>query len=165
MPLKRSQLDLHSERHLRDLLGTSQKTWVFCDVFKTSQMPLKKHVFLVKSLRRLKNISLASICDFLKIPRKKCFVCFRRAITIFDKIDVRLSETPCNYICEKGHSDTGVFCKFWETFVRAPSSYKRMKSLARHFSEVAVHRFFSKWAFLKISQYSQKNNCVEISFY
>ena len=30
--------------------------------------------------------------------------------------------------------------------------------------EAAVRRCFSKWVFLKISQYSHKNNCVEVSF-
>ena len=52
----RSQPDLHWERHLRDLLVTSQKKCIFCDVFKTSQIYLKKDVFFVTSLRRLKNI-------------------------------------------------------------------------------------------------------------
>ena len=31
-------------------------------------------------------------------------------------------------------------------------------------SEAAVRRCFSKWAFLKIAQYSWKNNCVGVSF-
>ena len=74
----------------RDLLETSQKRWLFCDVFKTSQIHLKKDVFCVTSLRRLNNISkknsfperpqkylsLASICDFSKIPHKNDFVWF-----------------------------------------------------------------------------------------
>ena len=54
---ERSQSDLTWERHLRDLLETSQKRWLFYDVFKTSQKHLKKEVFYVTSLRRLKNIS------------------------------------------------------------------------------------------------------------
>ena len=54
---ERSQSDLHWERYLRDLSETSQKRCLFCDVFKTSQIHLKKDVFFVTSLRRLKNIS------------------------------------------------------------------------------------------------------------
>ena len=52
-----SQLDLHWERHLKDLSETSQKRRLFCDVFKTSQIHLKKDVFLETFLRRLKYIS------------------------------------------------------------------------------------------------------------
>ena len=47
---ERSQSDLHWERHLRDLLEIFQKRWLFCDVFKTSQIQLKKGVFCVRSL-------------------------------------------------------------------------------------------------------------------
>ena len=54
---ERSVSDLHWERYLRDLSETSQKRYLFCDVFKTSQIHLKKYVFFVTSLRRLKNIS------------------------------------------------------------------------------------------------------------
>ena len=32
-----------------------------------------------------------------------------------------------------------------------------------HYSEATVHRFSSKYTFLKISQYSQKNTCVGTS--
>ena len=89
---ERSQSDLYLERHLRDLLETSQKRWLFCDVFKTSQIHLKKDVFFVTSLRRLKYISrkmsflwrpwdvsktsLASIFGFSKITHKNDFVWF-----------------------------------------------------------------------------------------
>ena len=53
---ERSQSDLHCERHLRDLSETSQKRRLSWDVFKTSQIHLKKDVFCTSSLRRLKNI-------------------------------------------------------------------------------------------------------------
>ena len=52
-----SQSDLHWERHPKDLLETSQKRRLFCDVFKTSQIHLRKDVFLVISFRHLKYIS------------------------------------------------------------------------------------------------------------
>ena len=39
-----------------------------------------------------------------------------------------------------------------------------MNNFALRYSEAAVHRFSSKLAFLKISQYSPKNTCVGISF-
>ena len=52
-----SQTDLHWERHLKDLSETSQKRCLFCDVFKMSQIHLKKDVFFETSLRRLKYIS------------------------------------------------------------------------------------------------------------
>ena len=42
------------ERHLPE---ASQKRRLFCDVFKTSQIHLKKDVLFVTSLRRLKYIS------------------------------------------------------------------------------------------------------------
>ena len=48
------QSDLHWERHLSE---TSQKRRLFCDVFKTSQIHLRKDVFLVISFRHLKYIS------------------------------------------------------------------------------------------------------------
>ena len=52
-----SQSYLHWERHLKDLSETSQKRRLFCDVFKTSQIHLRKDVFLVISFRHLKYIS------------------------------------------------------------------------------------------------------------
>ena len=85
-----SQSNLHWERHLKNLSQTSQKRRIFCDVFKTSQIHLKKDVFFVTSLRRLKytskkmfilwllwyvsKIYLESICDYLKISHKNGFV-------------------------------------------------------------------------------------------
>ena len=54
---ERSQSDLHWEKHLRDLSERSQKRRLFWDVFKTSQIHLKKDVFFVTSVRRLRNIS------------------------------------------------------------------------------------------------------------
>ena len=53
---ERSQSDFHWDRHLRDLLEKSQKRCPFCDVFKMSQKHLKKDVFCVTSLRRLEHI-------------------------------------------------------------------------------------------------------------
>ena len=104
---ERSQSNLHWQRHLRDLLETSQRIWLFCDVFKTSRAYLKKDVFRVTFLKRLEHISknmsftwrlwdisktsLASICDFSKIQKynTKMILCnFGRVITKFDKIDV-----------------------------------------------------------------------------
>ena len=52
-----SQTDLHWEKHLKDLSETSQKRRLFWDVFKTSQIHLKKDAFFVTSLRRLNYIS------------------------------------------------------------------------------------------------------------
>ena len=52
-----SQTNLHWERHLKDLSETSQKRHLFWEVFKTSQIHLKKDVVFVTSLRRLKYIS------------------------------------------------------------------------------------------------------------
>ena len=52
-----SQSGLHWERYLRDLSERSQKRCLFCDVFRTSQIHVKKDFFFVTSLRRLKNIS------------------------------------------------------------------------------------------------------------
>ena len=91
----------------RDLLETSQKRWLFCDVFKTSQIHLKKDVFCVTSLRRLKNISkkILSLRGLKNISRSQVFVIFqkyptkmiscdfRRVIIISDKIDVGPLET------------------------------------------------------------------------
>ena len=54
---ERSQSDLHWEKYLREPSETSQKRSLSCDVFKTSQIHLKKDVFSVTSLRRLKNNS------------------------------------------------------------------------------------------------------------
>ena len=106
---ERSQSDLHWQRYLRDFPETSQKRCLFCDVFKTSQIHLKKDVFFVTSLRRLKNISkkmsfpwrlwdvsktsLASIFGFPKICHNLISCDFRRLIAISDKIDVGPSET------------------------------------------------------------------------
>ena len=87
-----SQSDLHWERYLRDVSETSQKRSIFCDVFKTSQIHLKKDFFCVTSLRRLghasrkmsfpwrlwdvSKTSLASIFGFPKICYKNDFVWF-----------------------------------------------------------------------------------------
>ena len=84
-----SQSDLHWERHLRDLFEKSQKKWLFCDVFNTSQIHLKEDVFYVASLRRLKHIFLNK--DRLKL----------HATTISIKRD-----TPVK-VCS---------CECWETF-------------------------------------------------
>ena len=100
---ERPQSDLLWEIYFRDVSETSQKRWLFYDVFKTSQIHLKKDVFFVTSLRRLKNISkmmsfvwrhfskkmsfpwrlwdvsktsLASIFSFPKICHKNDFVWF-----------------------------------------------------------------------------------------
>ena len=106
---ERSQSDLHWERHLWDFSEISQKRQLFCDVFKTSQKHLKKDVFCITPLGRLELISknmsfpwhlwdvsetsLASICDFSKIPHRmvSCDLC--RVTEIFDKIDVGPLET------------------------------------------------------------------------
>ena len=102
--------DLPRKRHLIGFLETSQKRWLFCDVFKTFQKHLKKDVFCLTSLRRLEQISkkmsfpwrlwdvskssLASIFSFSKIHHTKMISCdFRRVITTSDKMDVGLSET------------------------------------------------------------------------
>ena len=80
------------------------------DISETSQKHLKRDVFFVTSLRRLKNISkkmsfVWSLWDsqkhlsqvflvFAKIRHTKMISCdFRRVITISDKIDVGSSET------------------------------------------------------------------------
>ena len=106
------------ETYRRDLSETSQKRCLFCQVFKTFQIHLKKDVFCVTSWRRLGHISkkvsfpwrlwdasktsLASIFGFPKTRHKntsqkhvtKMISCdFRRLIKISDKINVGLSET------------------------------------------------------------------------
>ena len=95
-----SQKDLHWERHLKDPSETSQKRHLLWDLFKTfqihlrkyvsSQIYLKKDVFQVTSLKRLKHISekmfilwrlwyvskiyLESICNYSKMSHKNRFV-------------------------------------------------------------------------------------------
>ena len=65
-----SQTNLHWERHLKDLSETSQKRHLFWDVFKTSQIHLKKDIFFVTSLRRLKtSLKKFLLCDFFKTSR------------------------------------------------------------------------------------------------
>ena len=113
------------ERHLRDLLETSQERCLLCDVFKTSRAFLKKDVYSVTFMRRLKNISRKNLWFFKNTPQKWFYVteatllksqlrhgcspvnllhifrtpfpkntfgwllltCFRRVITISDKIN------------------------------------------------------------------------------
>ena len=82
---ERSYSVLHWERHHRDLLETSQKRWLFldifktspihlkkdgffCDVFKTYQKYLKKNAFCVTSWRRFNHISKK--CLFVTSPRR-----------------------------------------------------------------------------------------------
>ena len=77
-----SQTDLHWERHLKDLSETSQKRRLFWDVFKTSQIHLKKDVFLATFLRRLKYISKKIFFQVtslrrLKLISKKMFILWR----------------------------------------------------------------------------------------
>ena len=61
---KRAQITLNQvQSHTK-----SQKGQLFCDVFKTSQRYLKKDVFLVTSLRRLKNIKK----DVSNISQTRC---------------------------------------------------------------------------------------------
>ena len=45
------------ESDISETSETSQKRCLFCDVFRTSQIHVKKDFFFVTSLRRLKNIS------------------------------------------------------------------------------------------------------------
>ena len=79
------------------------------DISESSQKHLKKDVFCMTSLRRLKHISkkmsflwhlwdvsktsLAGICDFWKKPYKMVFCDFRRVTEIFGKLDVGPLET------------------------------------------------------------------------
>ena len=82
----------------------------FCDVFKTSQIHLKKDVFYVTSLRlleqylkkdvfsvtslrRLRNIILQVFLVFRKYPTKIISCHFCKVITISDKIDMEPLET------------------------------------------------------------------------
>ena len=58
--------DLHWERHLRDLLQTSQKRWLLCDVFRTSQIHIKNDIFFVTPLRRLKYIFCVTSLIYLR---------------------------------------------------------------------------------------------------
>ena len=67
---------LPRKRHLIGFLETSQKRWLFCDVFKTFQKQLS-HVFVI----------------FQKYPTKMVSCDFRRVIRISDKIDVGPLET------------------------------------------------------------------------
>ena len=59
---ERSQSDPHWERHIGDLSETSLKRWLFCDVFKTSQIHLKK----MPLLWRLQEVS--------KTSQKRCIL-------------------------------------------------------------------------------------------
>ena len=49
--------DLNQISTERDISETSQKSCLFCDIFKTSQKHLKKDVFCVTPLKRLEHIS------------------------------------------------------------------------------------------------------------
>ena len=61
-----SQSDLHLQIHLKDLSETSQKRRLFCGVFNTSQIHLKKDIFFEKSLRCPKYISKKmSFCELV----------------------------------------------------------------------------------------------------
>ena len=98
---KRSQSDLHWET---ELLETSQKRLIFCDVFKTSQKHLRKHVFVWRlwdvlrlSQKRclFRDVSETSekhllqvFVIFQKYSTKMTSCYFRRIIMISDKIDV-----------------------------------------------------------------------------
>ena len=62
----RSLLGETAQRPLRNL----SKKMIFCDVFKTSQIHLKKDVYSVTSLRRFKNISSKYLWFFKNIPQK-----------------------------------------------------------------------------------------------
>ena len=89
---ERSQSDLHWDRYLRDLSERPQKRYLFCDVFKTSQIHLKKEIFPLTSLRRLTNISRKYFW-FFKYVTNLILCDFRRVIAISDKVDVGPSET------------------------------------------------------------------------
>ena len=93
---QRFQSDLQWERHVRDLSQTSQKKWLFCDVFKTSQKRLEKDVFCVTSLRRLEHISkniLEVFVIFQKYPTKMASRDFLSVVKISDKVDLGPLET------------------------------------------------------------------------
>ena len=65
------------ETYRRDLSETSQERCLFCQVFKTFQIHLKKDAFFVTSLRRLKNISkkmsfVWRLEDVSGISQKRC---------------------------------------------------------------------------------------------
>ena len=88
---ERSQSNLHWERHLRDLLEASQIRWLFCDVFKTFQIHLKKDVFFVTSL----SISKASQKNVF------CVMSLRRLEYISKRCLFRdVSETPQKHLSQ-----------------------------------------------------------------
>ena len=66
---------------LYDISNTPQKTCLFCDVFKASQIHLKKDGFQVTSLKRVKHIS------------KKIFAAIQQKRLWADKIDVEPLKT------------------------------------------------------------------------
>ena len=96
------QTDLHWERHLKDLSETSQKRRLFWDVFKTSQIRLKKDVFFATSLRRLKYISkkmyfLWRLYHVSNTSHKRCFSgdVFRASQTYLKKDVYSLTSLIC----------------------------------------------------------------------
>ena len=115
---ERSQSNLHWERYLRDLLETSQKRCLFCDVFKTSQKHLKKDVFCVTSLRRLEHISKKSLFrDVSETSQKhlsQVFLVFQKYVTPkwFRVISVGSLQYLIKWMwdCQK-HSRNETFCE------------------------------------------------------
>ena len=70
---KHLQRDVFFVKFLRHLKYISKKMGFFCDVFKASQIYLRKDVYSLMSLIRLENICLESICDYSKTSHKNGF--------------------------------------------------------------------------------------------
>ena len=79
-----------SVRRLKNI----SKRCLLCDIFKTSRAYLKKDVFSVTCLRRLKNIS----CKYLWFIKNIRRYDFRRVIIISNKIDLGPLETLTKWI-------------------------------------------------------------------
>ena len=75
------------ERYLKALSDISQKWWLFCDVFTTSQIHRKKDVCYVASKRSHRNISCMYFRLFQNCPTNMVSCDLRKVIEIPDKID------------------------------------------------------------------------------
>ena len=82
-------------------------------------------------------------------------------------IMIGLSCKPATMVIRKGILAKVFSCKRWKIFIRTPilqSWNTWMKNLVWIIQKQLLHKFSSKYVFLKMSQYSQKNTRVSISF-
>ena len=155
---ERSQLDLHWERHLRDLLETSQKRWLFCNVFRTSQIPVKKDGFFVTSLRHLKNIlKRCLLCDVFKMSRahlkKDIYSNIRAYLWGVSKTSRQV------FVIFQRYPKKMVWCDFRRVITM---SDKIQKSIFRNTQEMkrflgAVQRYQSSLSWISVGWYISKS--------